>query len=75
MNDSDVTALIKAVIENSEKLNKDIITDSKIDGEAAVLSVGIPFHPAAAEYLESMGVHVAKWNGSTKKAVIGSQDE
>ena len=74
MKDSTVTELIKTVIDNSEELNKDIVTDGKIDGEAAVLSVGIPFHPAAAAYLETMGVHVAKWTGKAKKTVIGSQD-
>ena len=74
MKDSTVTELIKTVIDNSEELNKDIVTDGKIDGEAAVLSVGIPFHPAAAAYLEDMGVHVAKWTGKAKKTVIGSQD-
>lgn len=75
MKDDTVTDLIKAVIDNSEELNKDIVTDGKIDGEAAVLSVGIPFHPAAAAYLETMGVHVAKWTGKVKKTVIGSQDD
>ena len=75
MKDSDVNSLIKDIMENSEKLNRDIATDGKIDGEAAVLSVGIPFHPAAADYLEKMGIHVAKWTGKAKKTVIGSQDD
>lgn len=75
MKDSDARNLLETIINNSEKLNQDIVTDGKIDADAAVLSVGIPFHPAAAEYFEAKGVHVAKWSGSGRKAVFGSQDD
>lgn len=75
MNNRTATRLMELVFDNSEELNRDIATDGKITPQSAVASVGIPFHPAAAEYLEKQGVTVAKWSKAKKKSVFGSQDE
>ncbi len=75
MKDSTAKRLIELVFDNSAKLNEHIATDGELTGESAILSVGIPFHPAAADYLATKGVTVAKWTGVSKKSVFGSQDE
>ncbi|MCR4611377.1 MAG: TAXI family TRAP transporter solute-binding subunit [Lachnospiraceae bacterium] len=67
--------LVKTVFENSQELNSDIVTDGKLTGESAVLSVGVPFHSAAVDYLGKQGVTVAEWSGSKAKGVYGSQDQ
>ncbi|MBQ9391077.1 MAG: TAXI family TRAP transporter solute-binding subunit [Lachnospiraceae bacterium] len=74
MNDETATRLINEIFENSSMLNSNIVTDDVIDAQHAVMSVGIPFHPAAANYLEQRGVKVAKWAGEKTKFVFGSQD-
>lgn len=74
MNDEKATRLINEIFENSSALNSNIVTDDVIDAQHAVMSVGIPFHPAAANYLEQKGVKVAKWAGERTKLVFGSQD-
>ena len=75
MKDSTAKRLIELVFDNSATLNEYIATDNALTGESAILSVGIPFHPAAADYLATKGVTVAKWTGASKKSVFGSQDE
>ena len=75
MDDKTATRLIELVFNNSKELNKNIATDDELGAETAVMSVGIPFHPAAADYLAGKGVTVAKWTGSSNKAVFGSQDQ
>lgn len=66
--------LIDLIFANSKELNKNIATDDELTADLAVMSVGIPFHEAAADYLQKKGVKVAKWTGSSNKAVFGSQD-
>ncbi len=74
MDDETATRLITEIFDNSEMLNSQIVTDGALDGEHAVMSVGIPFHSAAAAYLEKKGVKVAKWAGKKTAIVFGSQD-
>lgn len=75
MSDATAKKLIDEIFVNSEALNSNIVTDGALTGESAVLSVGIPFHPAAVSYLKDKGVVVAEWSGKTKKGVFASQDE